>query len=78
MLPDTPQRKNRHRGKLIATALFALVLLVMRLLGLDYDFTYRLLAIEPSPSTLVVSTLALLAAFVANAYSCLLYTSRCV
>ena len=69
MLPDTPQRKNRHRGKLIATALFALVLLVMRLLGLDYDFTYRLLAIEPSPSTLVVSTLALLAAFVANAYS---------
>ena len=68
MLPDTPQRKNRHRGKLIATAMFALTLLAMKLLGIDYDFMHRALELDTSPTTQAGSTLILLGLFAANAY----------
>lgn len=68
MFPDTPQRKNRHKGKLVATALFALALLMTPALGLDYDFTGRLLAMESTLGTFVLSSVVLIGLFAANIY----------
>ena len=78
MLPDTPQRKNRHRGKLIATAMFALTLLAMKLLGIDYDFMRRALELDTSPTTQAGSTLTLLGLFAANAYIVIVLLLGCI